>query len=128
MSCETVHSRFYATFFRHSAVLSLATVLLHKLPIYRFPGHSQRSHLSQTSNLQGKAVHGNLAQRSFDDGIDMVRNFRENSIRLFLCSDEMTLYTILDDGRSVLSCCFGRGKMLMMFFLRLERNLDLLLL
>ena len=30
---ETVHSRFYATSFRHFAILSVPAVLLHKLPI-----------------------------------------------------------------------------------------------
>ena len=33
MSRETVHSRSYATLFRHSAVLSLPAVLLRKFPI-----------------------------------------------------------------------------------------------
>ena len=32
MSRETVHSQSYATFFRHSAVLSLSAVLLRQLP------------------------------------------------------------------------------------------------
>ena len=38
---ETVHSQSYATFFRHSAVLSLLAILLRKLPaaVVRFVNH-----------------------------------------------------------------------------------------
>ena len=37
---ETVHSQSYATFFRHSAVLSLPAVLLRKLAICRLQTNS----------------------------------------------------------------------------------------